>query len=122
MIKHKEIERRVDTLEQAVNEIKEAVKTIAENSTVLARLEAHHEETRESLKRAFESIATNRKDYEVRGEKVDSRLRVVEMQMPILKLTSRWIIGVVVTVIGGVFTTAGVIAWALLPLIFKGDH
>ena len=74
MIKHKEIERRVDTLEQAVNEIKEAVKTIAENSTVLARLEAHHEETRESLKRAFESIATNRKDYEMSGEK-ECRIR-----------------------------------------------
>ena len=111
------IEYRVQTLENAVVEIKDAVKTIAENSSVLARLEAHHEETRTALARAFKEIANNRSDYIKSCNEVDTRLRGVEMQMPILKLTSRWIIGGVITIVGGVFATAGVVIWALLPLI-----
>lgn len=115
----KMIEFRVGSLESAVKDIRDAVNTIAKNSDIITRLETHHEETRDALTRAFKDIETNRTDYEKSCKEVDERLRPIEMQMPLLKLTSRWIIGGVVTVVGGVFATAGIVIWALLPLILK---
>lgn len=118
--KSRMLEFRVNNLEMAVNEIKEAVKIIAENSSIVAKLEAHHEETRDALKRAFETISVNRDDYEKSCEKVDERLRSVELQMPILKMTSRWIIAGVICVVSAAFSTLAVALWALLSIVAKG--
>jgi hypothetical protein len=107
-------------LEYRVSKVEEAVLQIAENLQALTRLELHHKETREAMARAFGEITKNRKDFEEACEKVDLRLRGVELQLPILKMTSRWIIGGTIGVVSGVFSMLGVILWALLPYILKG--
>src|SRR3990172_3023584 len=102
-----------------VSKLEAAMSTIAESLQSLVRLEAHHSETRQALDRAFEAIKENRKDYEASCDRVDTRLRGVELQMPILKMTSRWIIGGTICIVSGVFATFGVVLWALLPVIAK---
>lgn len=102
-----------------VGKLETAIETIAESLQTLTRLEIHHSETRESLERAFKAIEENRKAYELSCDKVDQRLRGVELQMPILKMTSRWIIGGTISIVSGVFATFGLILYALLPVISK---
>lgn len=85
---HKVLEHRVNTLESSVNEIKQAVKSIDGSLQVLARLEAHHAETRDGLGRAFGEI----KDHE-------KRLRVIEGEMPTMKLARGWAIAGVVAIV-----------------------
>ena len=113
------IEYRVRSLESSVSKIEMSVASIDRSLQELAKLEANHAETCDSLERAFSSIERNRADYEASCEKVDDRIRVIELQMPILKMTSRWIIGGTIGIVSGSFATFGMVVYALLPILAK---
>lgn len=83
------LEYRVASLEAVVREVKDAVKSIDTSLQTLARLEAKHAETRDGLERAFNEIA----DHE-------TRVRVIETEMPTTKLIRGWVIAGVVGVLG----------------------
>lgn len=61
--------------------IEDTLKQIADNLERLAALEQKHLETRDAVGRAFDAI-----------EKVDHRVRHVELEMPTLKLVRAWVI------------------------------
>lgn len=108
-------------LEYRLNRVEEAVSSIAESLKTLTRLEEHHKETREAINRAFEEIRTNRRDYEDSCDRVEGRLRAVELQLPILRMTSRWVIGGTLAVVSAVFATCGSILWMFFRVfVFKG--
>lgn len=88
---HAVLEFRVNTLESSVNEIRTAVKSIDSSLQTLARIEQHHQDTRDGLERAFNEIT----DHE-------TRIRLVETEMPTVKQARTWtfsaVAGVVVIV------------------------
>lgn len=61
--------------------IEETLKAMRENLVQLTALEQKHVETREALERAFKEIKAN-----------DERMRVIEVEMPTLKLVRGWVI------------------------------
>ena len=94
------LEFRVANLEGAVDEIRGAVKSIDSSLRVLTRLEERHQETRESLERAFKSLS----DHE-------TRLREIEKDQPTMKMTRNWVITGVIAMIGMVtISTTKIIA------------
>lgn len=82
------LEFRVATLEGAVMEIKTAVRSIDTSLQTLARLEAHHSETRDALSRAFADIG----DHE-------NRLRDIEAEMPTMRMIRNWVVAGVLGVV-----------------------
>lgn len=95
------LEHRVTRIETDVTEIKNAVKSIAESLRTLALLEMHHVETRDGLHRAFTEI-----------EKIERRIRDIEINMPTLKLTSGW-------VIAGLLAAAGALGAGVVTIILR---
>jgi hypothetical protein len=83
------IEYRLKVLEDAVTDIRAAVKGIDQSLATLARLEERHAETRDGLGRAFKAI-----------EKVDGRVKSIEVEIPTLKLTRGWVITFTVGCVG----------------------
>lgn len=96
------IEYRVGALEEAIKQISLAVKTIAENTSQIASLELLHAETQNALKRAFDEMAR----IEERRETLAGRVATIETELPLLKETSRWIKGGIVTVAAVVILSA----------------
>jgi hypothetical protein len=81
--------------------IEETLRVVSENLQRLTTLEQRHIDTRESLDRAFDTI-----------EKVDNRLKHVELEMPVLKIVKNWVITAVVGIVG-------LVAIAVFALITK---
>jgi L-alanine-DL-glutamate epimerase-like enolase superfamily enzyme len=69
--------------------IEQTLKAISDNLSQLATLEHKHIETREALDRAFSSV-----------EKIDGRVKHIEIEMPTLKLVRGWVISGAVGIIG----------------------
>lgn len=86
---HAVLEFRVNTLEATVNEIRAAIKSIDISLQTLARIEQHHQDTRDGLERAFGEIA----DHE-------TRMRVIETEMPTMKLVRGWVVAGAIALIG----------------------
>jgi hypothetical protein len=80
-------EFRITSLEQAVTKIADAVSEIAANTTQIAKLEIRHTETRDGLDRAFQEI----RNLQAEDKVTDSRLKVIEIEMPGLKETRGWV-------------------------------
>jgi DNA repair ATPase RecN len=93
------LENRVSHVEKAVDEIRDAAKSIDASLKVLARLEVAHGETREGLGRAFKDI----EDHE-------DRLREIEKDMPTLKQAHGWVVSGVIAVVG----LAGLAVWKVV--------
>lgn len=83
------LEGRVMYLEKTVEEIRDAVRSIASSLQILTRLEAAHNETRNGVGRAFTAIEDHEK-----------RLRAVEAEMPTVKLTRGWVITAATAIVG----------------------
>jgi hypothetical protein len=83
------IDYRVGLVERAVQDIGLALTAIKESLQTLAVLETRHAETRESLARAFRTI-----------EDMDDRISVIEHGLPLLNLTSKWVRGGVIAIVG----------------------
>ena len=97
------IELRIANLENAVGEIKTAVKGIDASLQTLARLELHHSETRESISRAFTEI----EDHE-------TRLRTLEGDAPTMRIIRGW-------VLAGVVGLLGLLGGGLFKLVVAGS-
>ena len=69
--------------------IENTLKAISDNLSQLATLEQKHIETRDALNRAFASV-----------EKIDVRVKHIEIEMPTLKLVRGWIISGVLGIVG----------------------
>ena len=106
------MEFRIKSLEATVGEIKSAVTSIDKSLQTLTQLEAHHAETRDGLQRAFEAIKESSAKQEKFNDDYEERLRLIESQMPTLKLVSGW-------VIGGVLGTIGIVGSAAIVLVMK---
>lgn len=95
------LEYRVASLEAVVREVKDAVKSIDTSLQTLARLEARHSETRESLSRAFTDIEDHEK-----------RIRILEADMPTVRMIRNW-------VIGGMTSCVGLVGIAVVHQVMK---
>jgi len=82
--------------------IEQTLVNISESLHQLAQLEQKHLETRESLNRAFEMIA-----------KQEERVRVIEIELPTLKMIRGW-------VIAGVVSCASLLGITAFKLIIAG--
>lgn len=76
-------EHRLSSVERAVETIAQAVQEIAHNTTQIVRLEMQHAETRAGLERAFEEISK----AQIASEKCGSRISLIEVEMPGIKET-----------------------------------
>lgn len=85
MENEKVLEFRVSALETVVGEVRTAVKSIDASLKALTSLEIHHNQTRESVGRAFIDI----EDHE-------ARLRLVENDLPTMRLVRNWVIAGVI--------------------------
>ena len=94
-------EGAVDDIRNAVGKIEEAVRTISEAMVALVRLDQKHIETSDALHRAFEEI-----------EAVSTRVTAVELALPVLKLTSRWVVTAATAVVG-------LVAVAVVALVLR---
>jgi len=75
-------------VEQAVKDISTALTGIRETLQTLAMLEVRHTETRESMSRMRAEM-----------ESVERRTSAIENGLPVLHLTSRWVIGGVISIV-----------------------
>ena len=69
--------------------IEKTMASISESLKQLAALEQKHAETRESISRAFNEIAEH-----------NVRIREVELALPTIKMTSKWVIAGVLAIFG----------------------
>jgi hypothetical protein len=83
------LDYRVNLVEQAVKDISTALAGIRETLQTLAMLEVRHAETRESMARMYSSM-----------DDLEKRTTAIELAMPLFHLTSKWVIGGVVAVVG----------------------
>jgi len=89
------LHHRVSAVERAVERIADAVEKIGENTAQLAMLEQRHAETRDGLERAFEAI----KKTEAGHDAHETRIRTLEIDMPALLETRRWVIGGILAIV-----------------------
>jgi hypothetical protein len=82
------LDYRVTMVEQAVKDISTALTGIRETLQTLAMLEIRHTETRESMARMRSVV-----------EDVERRTTAIEMGLPLLNLTSKWVIGGVISIV-----------------------
>lgn len=87
---------RLETVERAVADIRDAVGQIADAMVKIARLEERHQETRESLGRAFERIEA------VERAQSDQRVELVTLKAQIkpLEESRGWMVTAMLGTIG----------------------
>lgn len=93
---HNVLEFRVSSLEKVVGEIGQSVKSIDGSLQALTRLEARHAETRDGLARAFAAVQ-RLEDEDLKDH--ENRLRVMEADMPTVRLIRGWVIAGVIGVV-----------------------
>ena len=83
------LESRVVFLEKAVEQVRDAVKSIDGSLKELVRLGVAHEQTRETLSRVWLELEDHEK-----------RLRQIEVDMPTMRLARGWVVSGVVGLVG----------------------
>lgn len=86
------IEYRLSQLERAVT------KLVEQNATIIA-MEQRHLETREALERAFKAMKEGDERNRRADEALDGRIRVIETEMPTMRLVRGWVIAGMLAVI-----------------------
>lgn len=87
-----------DLTQYRLTMIEQTLRVMSENLERLAKLEQKHSETRDAVTRAFTTI-----------ERIDERVRHIELEMPTLKLVRKW-------VIAGIVGTMSLLAMTLVKL------
>lgn len=85
-----------------LNRIEDTLEKVSETLGKLAVLEQRHIETREAIERSFSEIKA-----------LNERMRVVELDMPMLRQIKNWIVSGVVAVIGVV----GMAVWEVVKKV-----
>lgn len=98
---HAVLDVRVTNLEKVVERVSTAVESIDESLKTLTRLDVKHDETRDGLGRAFISLEDHEK-----------RMRVIEAEMPTIKLGRGWLFA-------GVIGVIGLLGTAIVHLVLK---
>ncbi len=93
------VNRRLTVVESAIEEIKDATRSIAESVRAIAVLEERHSQTAQTLGRMFDDVKA-----------VDGRVRVIETDMPGLREIRRW-------VVGGVLSITSIVGAAIIALV-----
>jgi chromosome segregation ATPase len=116
---------RVETVEgvlsKAIVEIRDGIKEIAANTGKLAVLEERHAETRDGLERAFKEIGKCQREHDDTDDRIKTleiampdrakeRLGAIEVAMPGLKETRRWLMA-------GVFAAVAAVGLALFKMV-----
>ena len=84
-----------EVIEWRISQLEEDRKRIADALDLIVRLEQRHEETREAFSRTHKIM-----------ENVESRVRAVESALPVMQLTSKWVIAGVLGILSLVGMTA----------------
>lgn len=84
-----------------LNRIEDTLEKVSETLGKLAVLEQRHIETREAIERSFSEIKA-----------LNERMRVVELDMPMLRQIKNWIVS-------GVVAVAGVVGMAVWEVVKK---
>jgi hypothetical protein len=87
--------------EYRITSLEKVVKSIDESLKILANIEIKHADTRDSLDRAFLEL----KDQE-------ERLRIVEADMPVIKMVKGW-------VVSGVIGIIAILGISIIELVLK---
>lgn len=112
-----------ETMREAIGEIRDGIREIAANTGKLAVLEERHAETRDGLVRAFTEIgklerskceqsACQAIDATIRvvesriPERLEDRLMSIEVAMPALTETRRWVVAGVLAIVAAVGAAA----------------
>lgn len=115
------------TVREAISEIRDGIREIAENTGKLAVLEERHAETRDGLVRAFAEIdklqaakcdISGCRGMESRVQQLErqlptgleQRLHGIELAMPALKEARKWLVA-------GVLFIVGIVGAALVALV-----
>lgn len=77
-----------DLTQYRLGMIEKTLQAISDNLTQLATLEQKHIETRDALARAFKQI-----------DRTDERVRVIEMDMPTLRIVRKWVMAAVLGIV-----------------------
>lgn len=85
-----------------LNRIEDTLEKVSETLGKLAVLEQRHIETREAIERSFSEIKA-----------LNERMRVVELDMPMLRQIKNWIVSGVVAVVGVV----GMAVWEVVKKV-----
>lgn len=85
-----------------LNRIEDTLERVSETLGKLAVLEQRHIETREAIERSFSEIKA-----------LNERMRVVELDMPMLRQIKNWIVSGVVAVVGVV----GMAVWEVVKKV-----
>lgn len=119
-----------ETMRDAIGEIRDGISEIAANTGKLAILEERHAETRDGLVRAFNAIGSldsgksdrssvveiEKRVRDIEGrvpERLSDRLMSIEVSMPALKETRRW-------VVAGVLAVCSVVGMAVIAIAMVG--
>lgn len=117
-------------MREAIGEIRDGIREIAANTGKLAVLEERHAETRDGLVRAFSEInklqtakcdVAGCRSTETRvvnlersiPNNLEDRLHGIEIAMPALKETRRW-------VVAGVLSVVSVVGFAVITIAMAG--
>ena len=87
------LNERMDRIEKTQERMADAIDRVSVASERVAVLLAKHEETSDAIGRAFDDIEADRSECHARHKDHEDRLRSVESEMPVLKLTKQWVIG-----------------------------
>jgi hypothetical protein len=77
-----------DLTQYRLSMIEKTLQAISDNLTQLATLEQKHIETRDALSRAFKQI-----------DRTDERVRIIEMDMPTLRIVRKWVMAAVIGIV-----------------------
>lgn len=93
---------RMDRIEKMQERMADAIERQSVASEKVVVLLAKHEEHSDAIGRAFSEIESDRAECRDRHKDLEIRMRVVEEDMPVLRLTRNWVIGFTVAGTGGV--------------------
>jgi len=103
---------RLKILSKDVSDIKKSISQMADAITTMAVLEQKHYGLSEAVKRAHSRIDA----AEAKTEALDERLRLIEVELPVVRMASGWVFKAAL----GVLAILGTAALAVIIAAIKG--
>lgn len=99
-------EKRIGILEYSFQRTERALSDISDSLKKLTELQVNYVNTSDAVSRAFREISNVEEDQKIINKDIETRIRLVEEQMPTLILVKSWIIGGVITIVAIVLSAA----------------